>query len=410
VSGFPTAGASLASVLRDKRLVVLVGEGGVGKTSTSAAIAYERACRGESVAVLTIDPAPRLGDALGVADIDGEPKSVVLPPPVGEERGSLTAMRLDSKRTFDRMIERHAPSPEVAAALLAHPIYRAISEQLGGTENYMAFQRLHELVEAGGHDCLVLDTPPAANAGELLAAPARLTGLLETGALSILADPARMFLRASGAISGASSAFSRAGGAVSAAGGMLARATLSIVLAAVERVTGSSLKREVSEFAEMFGGLVAGLEGRARDIDALLRSDETAFVLVTRPRSHDIADALAFQASLARMGIQVTAVLVNRVTPPARHVPPADHLGDLSGDLSGDPAALPVRLLAAVLRMEEDMDALRSLEADAVALLREGLADVRNVPIFELAARDIDIASLDDIAELAGELRGAAVG
>ena len=385
MSGPFTTAESLAAVLRDKRLVVLVGEGGVGKTSTSAALAYERACGGESVAVLTIDPAPRLGNALGLASIDAEPRSVALPSPPCDRRGSLTAMRLDSKRTFDRMVERHSPSPAAAAKLIAHPIYRAISEQLGGSENYMAFQRLHELVDAGGHDCLVLDTPPAANAAELLAAPARLTGLLETGALAILADPARIFLRAGGAVS-------RVGGAVATAGGMIARATLSSVLAAVERVTGTSLRKDVSEFAVMFGGLVGGLENRARQIDTLLRSEQTAFVLVTRPRTRDVTDALAFRAGLARMGIQVTAVLVNRVTPAARH---------------HDPRGLdqvPARLHAAVLRMESDMDALRAIESEALALLRAGLARTGDPPLFMLAARDIDIASLEDVAGLAVEL------
>ena len=402
MSGAVAEAASLAAVLRDKRLIVLVGEGGVGKTSTSAAIAYERACRGESVAVLTIDPAPRLGDALGIASIDAEPRNVTLPAAAAARGGSLTAMRLDSKRTFDRMVERHAPSVAAAAALIAHPIYRAISEQLGGTENYMAFQRLHELVEAGGHDCLVLDTPPAANAAELLAAPARLTGLLETGALSILADPARIFLRAggamsraTGAVSRAGGAVSRAGGAVSSAGGVIARATLSLVLAAVERVTGAALQREVSEFAELFGGLVGGLEGRARDIDALLRSPQTAFVLVTRPRAHDVADALAFRAGLARMGIRVTAVLANRVTPAAQRQLDAD-----------GPSRVPARLLAAVRRMEADMNELRAIEGQALALLRAGLADAEDPPLFLLAARDIDIASVEDVAGLAGEIGG----
>jgi anion-transporting ArsA/GET3 family ATPase len=393
--------SSLAAVLRDKRLVVLVGEGGVGKTSTAAAIAYERACRGETVAVLTIDPAPRLGDALGIAEIDSQPRNVALPASCGGTGGSLTAMRLDSKHTFDRMVERHAPSPAAATALIAHPIYRAISEELGGSENYMAFQRLHELVETGGRDCLVLDTPPAANAAELLAAPARLTGLLETGALSILADPAGALLRAGRAASRAGGAMSRAGGAAAAAGGvaaaaggMIARATLSVVLAAVERVTGASLQKEVSEFAELFSGLVGGLESRARDIDALLRSPETAFVLVTRPRGHDVADALAFRAGLARMGIRMAAVLVNRVTPQAAR--------SGANMLHG----VPAHLRPAIRRMEDDMNALRALEKQALAQLRTGLAETDDPPLFVLGARDLDIASLEDVAALAAEITG----
>ncbi|HUR28982.1 MAG TPA: ArsA-related P-loop ATPase, partial [Planctomycetota bacterium] len=232
------ASAPLAQVLAGKRLVVLVGQGGVGKTSVSAAIAYSRAQAGGQVAVLTIDPAPRLGDALGLPSIDAEPREVVLP---SSARGTLTAMRLDTKSTFDRMVEQHAPSRERAAALLAHPLYRSISAQLGGTEAYMAFQRLHELHAAGTHDCLVVDTPPAANAAQLLAAPSRLSGLLDTGALPVLADPARVLSRA---------------------GGTIARTTLWLLLSAVERVTGASLRKGVGEFVELAEGLVSGLEQR----------------------------------------------------------------------------------------------------------------------------------------------------
>lgn len=389
---------SLADALAGKRLIVLVGEGGVGKTSTSAALAYGRASRGESVAVLTIDPAPRLGDALGIASIDSEPRNVALPATDGRthgrKQGSLTAMRLDSKHTFDRMIKRHASSAAAASALLANPIYRAISGQLGGTENYMAFQRLHELVDSGGHDCLVLDTPPAANAAELLAAPARLTGLLETGALSVLADPSRMLRRVGAAMLPGDGMVSRAGSAMASAGAMMARATVSLLLAAIERVTGASLVKDVSEFASMFGELVGGLEGRARDIDALLRSPQTAFVLVTRPRVRDVDDALAFRDGLARMGIDVAAVLVNRVTPRP----------SATQDLQSLPAHLPAHLHAAVERMEADMNKLHAMESDALARLRAGLADAKDPPLFTAPARDVDIASLDDIAALAEEL------
>lgn len=363
---------TLADVLANKRLVVMVGEGGVGKTSTSAAVALGRARAGRHVAVLTVDPAPRLGDALGIPAIDSKPRRV----PLGSDAlGTLVAMRLDSKGTFDRMVERYAPSRAAAESLLAQPIYQAVSGQLGGTEHYMAFQRLHELVEEHTSDVLVIDTPPAVNAVELLAAPSRLTGLLDTGALSILAEPARIVARAGGAI---------------------ARASLSLLLAAVERVTGDSLQKGVSEFTTLFGDLVGGLEDRAREIDALLRAPETAFVLVVRPRSADVARALAFRDSLAQMGIPLAAVIVNRVTPP----PPADRMKPRSERLSD----LPPSLRGAVTRMEKDMDALRNLENRALEALRNRLRGDHAPPLFTLQARDVDIASVTDIAALADDL------
>jgi len=364
--------APLFDLLAGKRLVVLVGQGGVGKTSVSAAIAWSRAVGGERVAVLTVDPAPRLGEALGLAAIDAEPRRVALPASV---RGSLTAMRLDTKRTFDRMVEQHSPSAESAARLLAHPVYRSISTQLGGTDSYMAFQRLHELAADRSHDCLVVDTPPAANAAALLTAPARLTGLLDTGALSILADPTRVITRA---------------------GSSIARATLWMLLAAMERVTGASLQKGVGEFVELAGDLVAGLERRARDIEALLRSSGTAFVLVTRPRMRDIEGALAFRRDLARMGIGVDAMVVNRVTPPrAPRLDGAERL-----------AALPARLHETVRRMESDVDFLRAVEAAALNGLESSLPRDASPALFALPARELDIASLEDIAELAEELAG----
>lgn len=363
--------------------MVLVGDGGVGKTTLSAALAYGSASAGKTVGVLTIDPAPRLGDALGLTSLDEEPKCVALP---DGSAGSLWAMRLDSKRTLDRMVERYAASPKKAAALLQHPIYRAVSEQLAGAESYAAFQRLHELLEEGDRDCLVLDTPPAINATEMLAAPTRLTDLVGTGALSLLADPARIVARAGGAI---------------------ARTTLSLVLAALERVTGTSLQRDVSDFVAMFDELVGGLEGRARGIDALLRDKSTAFVMVTRPRADDVERALEFRAGLAAMGIEVAAIVVNRVTPDVGR-PIAPHVAEKTtaaakGRKKKGAERPDETLRGAIEQMEADMNALRAVESNALAQLRKGLSGTTTT-LFLLESRDVDIASLDDIAVLSRAL------
>ena len=379
---------TLRQVLEGSSLVVLVGDGGVGKTSVSAAVAYGLACGGEDVGVLTVDPAPRLGDALGVPAIDADPKQVRLP---AGAAGSLTAMRLDTQRTFDRLVAGQAPSPEAAAALLSHPIYRAISQQLGGTDSYMAFQRLHELLERqspelerAAHDVLVVDTPPAASAAQLLSAPARLSGLMETGALSILAQPALIAARASSRI---------------------ARVTISVLLAAVERVTGASLQREIADFVGLFSELVGGLEDRARRIDALLRAPSTAFVLVTRARRGDVAAALAFHSQLARSGIGVAAVVVNRVLPGgSRVLPGGSRVLPGGADGSRSLADLPKRLHAAVRRMEADIAAVRALELEAIAELRSAISAAGGCPVLVLEDRDVDVTTLEDIAALAAAL------
>ncbi|HEY2773803.1 MAG TPA: ArsA-related P-loop ATPase [Candidatus Binatia bacterium] len=371
----PRDGArSLLDALAGKRLVVLVGEGGVGKTSMSAAIAWARATAGERVAVLTVDPAPRLGDALGVPAFDAEPSTVALP----SAGGSLVAMRLDVKHTFDRMVLRHAPSPAAAQALLDHPIYRAIAGQLGGTDSYMALQRLHEITDEARHDCLVLDTPPAANARELLAAPERLAGLLDTGALSILAEPARIVARA---------------------GGTVARATFSLLLAAVERVTGTSLQRDVGDFVRLFEGLVGGLEGRARDIDALLRAPQTAFVLVTRPRIADIETALHLRRDLEDAGIGLAAIVVNRATPARQDASPRPRAGRAKRH-----SPLPPRLAAAARQMESEVAALRDADAAAIAALRDQCRLPGNPCVFVIPASESDVVSIAGVAMLAARL------
>jgi len=363
----------MTSVLQGKHLVVMVGEGGVGKTSAAAALAYGQACAGHDVAVLTVDPAPRLGDALGIRDIDAAPRSIALPRRA-EATGSLVAMRLDSKRTFDRMVERYAPTREAAEALLRHPIYEAVSGSLGGSEHYMAFQRLSELVENAGQDLLVIDTPPAANAAELLAAPARLSGLFDTGALSILAEPARLLTRATGT---------------------LARASFGFVLAVVERVAGDSLKTGVGDFVRLFGDILSGLEDRTRAINALLRSRRTAFVMVVRPRSNDVVRAVAFQKALAAIGLRVDAIVVNRLTPPAMPSLPsrAQRLVDA-----------PMQARAAITAMEREMDSLREMESKALCLLRAAMTDDDAPAVIALTSLDVDVATLEDISTLAAEL------
>ncbi|RMF23259.1 MAG: hypothetical protein D6760_05710, partial [Deltaproteobacteria bacterium] len=281
----------LARAIAGRRLVVFVGEGGVGKTSTAAAIAVARARTGDRAAVLTIDPAPRLGDALGLDAIDESPRLVEL----GEDcPGRLTAMRLDAERTFDRLVERLAPTAESAAVILENPIYRALSGSLGGAEAYMALQRLYELSGNEDYDTLFVDTPPAAHAAELLSAPLRLTALLDTGAAAVLANPAILLARA---------------------GTSVARAGLGAILAMLERLTGSTLRRQVTEFITHFEHVLEGLSHRAGAVGEMLRAPDTLFVQVVRPRMPDVAAAAALRTSLAERGLTVGAIVVNRLTP-----------------------------------------------------------------------------------------------
>ena len=370
--------------LAGKRLVVLVGEGGVGKTSMAAAVAWA-AAQQRRVGVLTVDPAPRLGDALGQSGLGAQPQPVPLPE---QANGSLEAMRLDVQATFDRMVENFAPNKEAAEAIVANPIYAAVSGSLGGSEHYMAFQRLHELLETTRYDVVVVDTPPAANAGELLSAPARLGDLLDTGALSILAQPARLLART---------------------GSQLARATLAVVLVVVERVFGGRLRKDLSDFVTAFEDLLEGLRQRSASIDALLRAPETAFVLVVRPRPQCVERALAFHTAMTERGLHIDTVILNRSTPaPGRRA----SLTDLTELAKGLPDT-PPGVVTATACMERDLDDLRRQEKRAERRLRQGLAagphGTAESAVVRIGALADDVASLDDIATLAAALGRAGV-
>jgi anion-transporting ArsA/GET3 family ATPase len=213
---------TLARLIAERRVVVCVGSGGVGKTTTAAALAVAAAREGRRTVVLTVDPAQRLKDALGIGTLDGRARRV----PLG--RGHhLDAMLLDVKRTFDELVRGLATHPEQAARVLENRLYQNLSSTLAGTAEYMAIESVQRLVEAGAHDLLVVDTPPARHAVDFLDAPRRLLALLDSRAFAILKDPTSI---------------------LPAAGSRLAHMVLSGVLHGLERFTGVTLVREIGEF------------------------------------------------------------------------------------------------------------------------------------------------------------------
>jgi len=287
----PTGGR-LAPLLDRQQLVVCVGSGGVGKTTTAAALGIAGAHRGRRTAVLTIDPARRLRDALGITTLDGTPHRV----PLGRRAGSLDAMILDTKRTFDELIQRYAPTGAAAERVLTNRIYESVSTALAGSQEYMAMERLHALAGSGDYDLLVVDTPPTQHALDFLEAPERLTALLTSRAASILQNPSLILARE---------------------GSRLAQAALSAVLRGLERFTGFEMLRDVAEFVGGLEEFSAGFQERAASVARFLREPATSFVLVTTPESARIAETLAFHAELVRAGLPFAAFVVNRVLPPS---------------------------------------------------------------------------------------------
>lgn len=337
----------LAPLLDTQRLLVCVGSGGVGKTTTAAALSIAAANRGRRTAVLTIDPARRLRDALGITTLDGEPHRV----PLGRRStaGSLDAMILDTKRTFDELIQRYAPTAAAAERVLRNRIYESVSTALAGSQEYMAMERLHALAASGHYELLVVDTPPTQHALDFLEAPERLTALLTSRAAAILQNPSLILARQ---------------------GSRLAQAALGAVLRGLERFTGFELLRDVAEFVGGLEEFSAGFQERAATVARFLREPATSFVLVTTPETARVAETLAFHRELVRAGLPFAGFVINRVLPPALlGDPPFPDIERATGPdlVLGRKLADLQRRFTAMVRAERiEIDRLRAAAPDAL--------------------------------------------
>jgi anion-transporting ArsA/GET3 family ATPase len=276
----------IESLLR-KRLIICVGGGGVGKTTTAAALALAGAVHGRRAAVITVDPARRLKDALGLDRLSVEPHRVAV-----DSVAHFDALALDTKPTFDALIQRFAPSPAVAARILANRLYQELSTSLGGSAEYMAMEKLHELLHVRRYDVLIVDTPPSAHARDLLAAPNRLTNLLASRAVSLLQAPASLL----------STSDSRIG-----------RLALSTLLKGLQRWSGLDLLRDLADFAASFEQMIDGFSQRAEEVSRLLRAPATAFVLVTTAEPDTIDTTIGFHRELLEGRFPVAGTIANRV-------------------------------------------------------------------------------------------------
>jgi anion-transporting ArsA/GET3 family ATPase len=282
---------SVAELLDGRHVCVCAGSGGVGKTTTAAAVALGMAERGLKVAVLTIDPARRLATSLGLAGLDNVERRIpadVLAAQGIELRGELWAMQLDAKRTWDDMIERRAPDDATREAIFGNRIYQQLSTAVAGTTEYMAMERLYELHEERRYDLLVLDTPPTRNALEFLDAPDRLSRFIDSRSLQFFLRPGVFGVRAFGRGTG-------------------------LVLGMLKRVTGSDLLRDLSEFFGAFGEMAIGIRERAGRVNELMADARTTFLLVTSPRRDAIDEAIFFRRRLRESGMPFGAAVVNRM-------------------------------------------------------------------------------------------------
>ena len=359
---------SVADVLDGKRVCVCVGSGGVGKTTTSAAVAVGMAARGAKVAVVTIDPAKRLANALGLDELHNEPRRVEAERLAGgdlEIRGELWAMMLDPKRTFDELIERIAPDPGRAEQIKANRVYGELSSAVSGSQEFTAIAKLYELDRESDFDVLVLDTPPSRNALEFLEAPRRLTSFLEGRALKAFMRPTGLGMR------------------------VLGRGATPL-LGALRRVTGVDLLTDISAFFQLLGDMTGEFRERAAQVEEMLRASTTSFVLVTSAQWEPIDEAIWFSRTLAQGGLPLGGVVVNLV----HH----DLLGDREvEDVSAAlDRALPPELAARVAENFHDYHVLARRDEHNIARLRR---ELRACPLLLVPQLD------DDVHDVEGLLR-----
>jgi anion-transporting ArsA/GET3 family ATPase len=297
-------------ILEGKDVCICAGSGGVGKTTTSAAIAAGMAARGLKVCVLTIDPAKRLADSLGLDQLGNEAKQVdpeLFEAQGVEMKGELWAMMLDAKATFDELVARHAEDEESRDRVLNNRIYQQISSALAGSQEYMAMEKLFELHSEGHFDLLVLDTPPTRNALDFLEAPKRLTQFIEGRSLRVFMKPTGLAAKVAGR--GAS-----------------------VALSVLKRIVGFDLIADLAEFFNAFSGMVDGFQARARRVNSLLADPHTCFLVVCGPQGEPVDEAVYFHRKLVEAKLPFGGVIVNKVHYPAENL--RDDDSELRGSLA----------------------------------------------------------------------------
>lgn len=365
----------------ERRIIVCCGSGGVGKTTTAAALAVRAAEQGRRVVVLTIDPARRLAQSLGLEELDNTPRPVVgLDTSAG---GSLDAMMLDMKRTFDEVVEAHA-TPDKAAQILANPFYIAVSSSFAGTQEYMAMEKLGQLrglMDDGSRDwdLVIVDTPPSRSALDFLDAPKRLGSFLDGRFIRLLTAPAKVGGRASLKVFSAG---------VSVASGIMTK------------LLGGDFLRDVQTFVAAMDTMFGGFRQRADQTYALLSRPETAFVVVAAPERDAMREAGFFIDRLASDRMPLAGVLVNRV-----HIAAAKQMGagraeDAASqleDMGGHEMA------ASLLQVHVEVAETAARHRGLITRFRTSHP---GVPVGTVPAHPVDIHDLSGLREIGTALAG----
>jgi anion-transporting ArsA/GET3 family ATPase len=357
-AGLPVPFLDIDKIIGDRetKIIICCGSGGVGKTTTSAAVALRAAEAGRKVVALTIDPARRLAQSLGLGELDNTPRPVSMIDTAAG--GSLDAMMLDMKGTFDEVVLAHS-TPEKAAAILQNQFYVALSSEFSGTQEYMAMEKLGQLhaeAEATGKwDLIVVDTPPARSALDFLDAPEHLSALLDGRFLRLLLHPTRGPLRLMGA-------------------------GFSMISATMAKILGTQIISDVQTFVRAFEALFGGFRQRATSTFELLSSRHSTFLVVATPQHDALREAEYFVDRLTEEGMPLSGMVINRVHTCALEISPERALS-LAEDLAGTSAVLEVEALrrhANLMRMIETET--RMMERFAAARPTVAQTQVQSLP------------------------------
>ncbi len=372
----PKGDEPLETLVRERRIIVCCGSGGVGKTTTAAVIALQAAEAGRKAVVVTIDPAKRLADALGLDGLTNEPSRID-----GDFAGELSAMMLDTKSTFDALVGDHASDDEQRERILNNSFYRNISGALSGTQEYMAMEKLGQLHAAASEDpdvpdwdLIVVDTPPSRSALDFLDAPERLSSLLDGRFIKLLLAPAKGPAR-------------------------LLSAGFGIVTSALNKVLGAQVLSDVQTFVAAFDTLFGGFRQRAEATYSLLQADGTAFLVVAAPEADAMREAAYFVERLAAEDMPLAGLVVNRV-----------HERAAGGLTAADAESGATRLRAAD---EESVAELLDVHADRERVAaREEKVQRRftgshpTVPTVPVAALPTDVHDLDGLRRIGDLIAG----
>ncbi len=362
-------------------IIVCCGSGGVGKTTTSAALALRAAERGRKVVVLTIDPARRLAQSMGIEQLDNVPRPVAglrTNAKGNRKGGSLDAMMLDMKRTFDEVVEGQA-TPEKAKQILENPFYIALSSSFAGTQEYMAMEKLGQIHAAaqrdGTYDLIIVDTPPSRSALDFLDAPERLSSFLDGRFIRLLITPAKGPAR-------------------------MMSAGFGMITGALNKILGAQVLRDMQTFVAAFDTLFGGFRQRAQKTFELLQADGTAFLVIAAPEPDALREAAYFVERLGEDDMPLVGMIVNRASPVPQGTLSADEAMAASARLrQRDPESLT----AGLLRLHADQTRIVEREVGLRARFAAAHPQVPTAVVPALPGDVHDLTGLRRVGELLAE-------